>query len=347
MDRKGAESRMEKLMLGIDVSKDTLSCTLLDPATRKALWQTEVQNTQQGIRELLGRTQMDSPWVLEPTGRYSLCAARMAKEAGRSVLLAPSRRAKSFLQSVQSRAKTDRIDSSGLALFALSQPLPPYPLKSEKLSELDQLLLARRGVAQAITSLEQRIHDLPYAESTLKEAVLSLKVRLEELDKKIEAIGQEPDFAKDTQRLDDVPGIGPVTAAALLSRLKGRSFLHSDQFVAYIGLDVGVRQSGKMKGERGLTKQGDAELRRLLYVCAMAAVRKKGSPFKVQFDKERQKGLSKTAAYCAVARKIARLSWSLVHHQSQYDDRFVYQQAHPSKRVASETTTDQSPEDMR
>jgi transposase len=338
---------MEKLMLGIDVSKDTLSCTLLDPATRKPLWQTEVKNTKEGIRVLLGRTQSDSPWVLEPTGRYSLCAAQMAKDAGRSVLLAPSRRAKSFLQSVQSRAKTDRIDSSGLALFALSQPLPPYPLKSEKLSELNQLLLARRGIAQAITSLEQRIQDLPYAGATLKEAVLSLKTRLEELDQKIEAVGQEPDFAKDHQRLDDVPGIGPVTAAALLSRLKERSFGHSDQFVAYIGLDIGVRRSGKMKGERGLTKQGDAELRRLLYVCALAAVRKKGSPFKLQFDKERQKGLPKTAAYCAVARKMARLCWSLVHHQSDYDEQFVYQQIHPSKRAGSEPSPPTTSEDMR
>ena len=50
-------------------------------------------------------------------------------------------------------------------------------------------------------------------------------------------------------------------------------------------------------------------------VCARAAVLSKNSPFKEQYERERKKGMSKTAAYCAycaIARKLARLCWSLV-----------------------------------
>jgi transposase len=91
-------------------------------------------------------------------------------------------------------------------------------------------------------------------------------------------------------------------------------------------LDVGVRQSGKKNGQTGLTKQGDGELRRLLYLAAQSNLRSRNSPFKAQYEKERAKGLSSTAALCAVARKLARLAWSLHRHRTPYDPQRVYQQ---------------------
>ena len=75
-------------MLGIEVSKDTLACTLFDPATQKPLWSRSVPNTPAGVNRLLRQTPVESPWALEPTGRYSLLAATQGHQAGRSVLLA-------------------------------------------------------------------------------------------------------------------------------------------------------------------------------------------------------------------------------------------------------------------
>ncbi len=117
-----------------------------------------------------------------------------------------------------------------------------------------------------------------------------------------------------------------MIASTLVSRLTSRSFGHSDQFVAYCSLDVRVRQSGKKSGQLGLSKQGEAELRRLLYLAAQASLRAKDSPFNAQYERERAKGLSSTAALCAVARKLARLAWSFVHHGSPYNPERVYQQ---------------------
>jgi transposase len=321
-------------MLGVDVSKATLASSLLDAQTRRALWQQEGPNTPAGIRSLLKKTPRDVPIVLEPTGRYGQLVVQEARAAGRQVLLAEPRRAKAFLRSVQSRAKTDRLDSAGLALFALSQPLPPYPLKSEMAEELDQLLSARRGIAAALARLEQQAKELPYAREALEQAIRSLREQRDRLDEQIEGLtgardqsGQGGPMAQAAQTLLKVPGIGPVTAAALASRLCSRGFCHSDQFVAYIGLDIRVVQSGRRKGQRGLTKQGDAELRRLLFNCARAATLAKGSPFRGHYERERAKGLSRTGAHCAVARKLARLSWSLVKHGGSYDPERVYRRA--------------------
>lgn len=312
-------------VLGIDTSKETLECTLLDARTRRRLWSQTVPNTPAGITKLLKKTPPEAPWVIEPTGHYSREAVQQATKAGRQVLLAPPRKAKSFLRSLQSRAKTDRLDSFGLALFALSQPLAPYPIKSEMAEQMDQLLLARRGISQALSSLKQQRKALDHAREPLTEAIQALTKQLRALDKKIAVLcSTVPEFCAVAVLLK-VPGIGPVTAAAVTCRLQGKQFARADQFVAYVGLDVDVAQSGQHKGQRGLTRQGDALLRHLLYLCAQSSLRSKNPLFRQQYDRERAKGLPTTAAVCAVARKLAKLCWSLVRYGTEFDPARVYQ----------------------
>ncbi len=300
-------------MLGIDVSKASLTCALLDRETERFRWQREYANSEAGVRQLLAKTPAEVPWVLEPTGRYSLTVAKQAKAAGRQVLMAPPRKAKRYLASLQDRAKTDRLDAPGLAWFAVTrpknQPLPPYPLYSEAVERVQQLLSARRGVVDALMSLRQQRTELPHAVAALEPAITALTAQVAALDQEIatavaalEAPAQEA-----RERLQAVVGIGPVTATAIVARMQGRKFGRADPFVAFIGLDVGVVQSGKRKGERGLTKQGDAELRKLLYMCASAAIRSDHGPFKARYQRELARGRKPTAALCIIARKLARI----------------------------------------
>jgi transposase len=189
-----------KTMLGIDVSKDTLSCALLDTATRQPLWHKEVKNTSAGWKQLLRRTPQTAPWVLEPTGRYSQDVARAAREAGRDVRLAQPKKAQLFLKSVQSRAKTDKLDATGLALYGLSclgtsHDLAPYPLKSEMQQELDQLLCARRGLSQSLCELQARQRELPRAAQTLQPAVAALQEQIKDADRQNRRVDQSTRIA--------------------------------------------------------------------------------------------------------------------------------------------------------
>jgi transposase len=320
-------------MLGIDVSKETLACALLNRASQQFRWEKSIPNSPAGVRQLLELTALTDPWVLEPTGRYSLSVAKQARAAGRTVLLAPPKKAKSYLRSLSDRAKTDRLDSRGLALFAASRPackpLAPYPIKSDAVERLDQLLTARRGIVEALACLKQQQGELPYAAGPLKEAVSALAQQRKELDRQIARLTQDGGEFAGAAKLRQVDGIGPVTAAAVASRLVSRHFPRADQFVAYIGLDIGVIQSGKRKGERGLTKQGDGELRRLFFLCAQSTAFRPTSPFHALYQRELAKGRSRTAAICVVARKLARLCWSLLQHDTQYDRQRIYQQLNP------------------
>ena len=75
----------------------------------------------------------------------------------------------------------------------------------------------------------------------------------------------------DYQRCLSIPGIGPINAVALTAAYHRAEFTNADAFIAFLGLDVRIRDSGTFKGKRKLTKKGESELRRLLYCAAKPA----------------------------------------------------------------------------
>lgn len=102
--------------------------------------------------------------------------------------------------------------------------------------------------------------------------------------------------------------------------MRSKTFAHAEQFVAYIGLDIQVRESGRWRGQARLSRRGHSELRRLFYCCAQANLRRREpSPFTALYQREREKGRTSTAALNVVARKLATTCWSLIQHQQTYD----------------------------
>jgi transposase len=328
-------------MLGVDVGKAELHGTWRDPETRAIRWQGAVPNSGAGIARLLRRAP-EGPVVVEPTGRYGEPLVRAVQAAGRVALLAPPRKARAFLWVEQPRAKTDRVDSAGLALYGLSGRLRPYPLPSDAVDQVRQLLAARRGLSGSLAALKQQQAALPRAAEALAPAIAALARQVAALDRQLAApvdadgapgapaataaSGAAPSLAS-ARALRAVPGIGPVTAAALAACLVDKRFTSADQFVAYVGLDVRVHQSGRRQARAGLSKHGDAELRRLLYLAAQAGARCRADRTVAdRYARERAKGLAPTAALNAVARNLAKLAWSIVTHGSTYDPARVHTQ---------------------
>jgi transposase len=310
--------------IGIDISKKSLDCTLFRSSTQQLVWTDRFANNPEGIAALLSRAPSDATFVAEPTGRYGHVFIQTAQRKGRTVLLAPNRQARLYLRSMNPRAKNDRLDSRGLARFATAKELLPYTLKSQPVEEIDQLLSVRKALSGTITRFRLQVQELPFVADQVAPIVAELKVRLAEIDKKIAlAVRSDPAFEV-ARRLQQIPGVGPVTAAAVTSRLIAKGFVSADAFVAYTGLDITVSQSGQNKGQGRLSKQGDAELRRLLYCAAQANLRCKQSPFKDLYTRQRAKGLASTKALCVVARKLAKVCWSIGAHETTYDPDRVF-----------------------
>ena len=111
--------------------------------------------------------------------------------------------------------------------------------------------------------------------------------------------------------------MGPLTALALVALYHRGEFVRTDAFIAFMGMDVRARESGQWRGRRKLTKKGDPEIRRLLVNAAMQARR---SPlWEPYYLTLRRRGLSATAAFVALGRKLARVCFALLKNGTEFN----------------------------
>ncbi|WP_313038447.1 transposase [Stutzerimonas nitrititolerans] len=136
------------------------------------------------------------------------------------------------------------------------------------------------------------------------------------IERRLKEAMAEVGWRPDAQRCKAIEGIGDLTSVALANTFHRGEFKSSDAFIAYLGMDVRVRDSGKQVGRRKLTKKGDPELRRLLYNAAMSARRTKA--WAGQYETYLSQGLKTTQALVKLARKLARIAFALMKNQSTY-----------------------------
>ena len=75
--------------------------------------------------------------------------------------------------------------------------------------------------------------------------------------------------------------------------------------------------TGCWQGRRKLTKKGDGEIRRLLFNAAMQA--RRNELWEPYYLRLRDRGLSTTAAFVALSRKLAKVCFALLQNNSQFD----------------------------
>jgi transposase len=134
--------------------------------------------------------------------------------------------------------------------------------------------------------------------------------------------------------LSRVPEFGPTTVAILRGELGevGR-FSRGDPVVAYAGLDIRVRQSGKWKGQQKVSKRGSGLLRRALYMAALQSLRLGGSAFGAYYRHLVGQGVAKMSALMAVMRKMLLVAYGLLKSGSRYDAAKVW--ADPERQPAA------------
>ncbi len=148
------------------------------------------------------------------------------------------------------------------------------------------------------------------------------QTNIAELEREIESLLRRDDGATGLQ---SVPEFGAKTVAVLRAELgEVERFQRSEQVAAYAGLDVTVRESGKWKGQRKLSKRGSGELRRMLYLAAMRCVRREGSAFGAYYRALGVHGLKGNAALVAVMRKMLVVAYHLLRSGDTYDPSKVW-----------------------
>jgi len=115
-----------------------------------------------------------------------------------------------------------------------------------------------------------------------------------------------------------VKGIGKVTVAGLIGEIGDFSQFHSiPQITKMAGLNLFEMSSGKHQGIRRISKRGRSVLRKLLYFAALNTVRK-GGIMHGRYQSYLHRGMPKTKALIAIARKLLRILFALVRDHSHY-----------------------------
>jgi transposase len=124
-----------------------------------------------------------------------------------------------------------------------------------------------------------------------------------------------------SQRLTTIPGIGPITASAIVATVTDPTHFNSArQFAAWIGLVPKQHSSGGKQRQGGISKQGDRYLRRLLVLGATAVIRHartKDTP-EVMWLKSSLERRSARLASVAQANKTARIVWAVLVRGETY-----------------------------
>lgn len=301
--------------LGIDVSKNTLSCA-------RGQVVHEFTNDEPGLNELLKFSRGATTWCMEATGRYHQRVALLGWQQGIRCLVVNPGKAKKYLEFVSARGKNDAMDAKALARLAEKEGenLRAHVPVPEVVALARDAMVRRRAVIASRVALEAVVSQTGDSGGEMQRAIQSLREAEKSLLTQAQvAMKGYPGY----EHLRSIPGYGPISSLLLVCALERGEFLTPDSIVAFAGLDPRVRDSGKMKGRRALSHQGDAELRTALFMAARAGARL--PEWQEYYERQREKGLSTTAATAILARKLLRVGWKVYRQGAP----FVSQRTEP------------------
>ena len=294
--------------IGIDVSKDSLSIFVWGQQGTSL----EIKNTEQAISNWLMNVPAGSFIGLESTGRYHKLAASMGYNAGMTIFLLQPRDMSNYRRSVTPRSKTDNIDAQVLARFVAMEHknLRLWKPSTKEQEKIDDLLRIRALCSSSRAKLAMAGKESPDTSALLDDLAKTFNQTIAQIDKAMAVtIKSITGLTENYKRLRTVSGIGKVSGAGIANILAHYEFRNADALIGYVGLDPKPVESGKYRGRRRLSKRGPSQIRWLLYLASMAAVKKEA--FKPLYKASIDKGLSRTAALCIVARKILRIAYAI------------------------------------
>jgi len=152
----------------------------------------------------------------------------------------------------------------------------------------------------------------------LKLELDQMAIRIDEADAVLNKTAHENEAC---QRLVEIPGIGPVTATALIAAIgNGAAFRKGREFAAWMGVVPREHSTGGKQKLLGISKHGNSYLRRLFIQGARAVLqqRTKQTPALSVWLAQLTIRAHQNVVAVALANKLARIAWAVLAKEKQY-----------------------------
>jgi transposase len=275
--------------------------------------------------------------------------ARMLQAQGHTIkLMAPQ-----FVKPYVKTNKTDAADAEAICEAVTRPNMRFVPMKNADQQSVLSLHRARQGFVRARTAqanqirgllaeygitlpqgighvtkqlpgiIEDAENDLP---GVFRELLKRLGAHQKELDRQVQELEEQIHdwhrVSDESQKLARIPGIGPLTASALIASIgDARNFRNGRELAAWLGLVPRQHSSGGKVLLQGISKRGDSYLRTLLVHGARSVIRvaeSKTTPTD-RWSTEILGRRHKNIAAVARANKNARVAWALLAHGRDYN----------------------------
>jgi transposase len=260
----------------------------------------------------------ETPLVLESTGGYHLLFAMALRDTHHygGVKVINGILTKKYSSANIRKIKTDSVDAKILADIGEKEKLISFNKSKEEFIQRKRITLLKKldHIRQQLTSSTDDLKEigeilgLPIeAEERSKEILVSIEKEIKLLLKEISR-ETKSELADELAKID---GVSRETISIILSLIGDKKFESRNQFVAFTGMDLTIRESGSsINGKRHLSKRGDAFLRKKLFQTAWA-LKMHNSEYQKYYEKKRKEGHHYFTCLIAIGRKFLRHIYGL------------------------------------
>ena len=329
--------------LGIDVSKAWFDVSLMQVVghQKQPMRSTQFDNTAKGIKQFahwLKSEQVTDPEntliVIENTGVYHRLIWKFCSDQNLPLYIGNATHIKWSMGIT--RGKSDLVDSQRLCMYAVKEHdgLKLTPGLDIVVLQLKDLMTARTKLISQLRSMQVYLKELKLSndpsiqqvlEKLHKDALKGMKESIRLLEQQIQLIlNNNAAIKTNYQLLVSVPGIGHITALYLIcctNNFAGK--ISGKQLASYAGVVPFEYSSGSsIKGKKRVHKMANKDLKKLLYLCAMACIQFYPE-FRDYYDRRVREGKHELIVLNSIENKILLRAAAVINNRQPYVDNYT------------------------
>ena len=326
---------MDFLYFGVDISKDSLDYAICKSTDKEVIEVDKVTNNVRGIKQFVKKLKrvgkQTEVWVcFENTGHYGLLLSHLLQENKITYSMVPA--IEIIKSSGMTRGKSDPVDAKRIATYAatFAHKLTETKLQSSEILRMKTLLSMRENFVRSRTQFKNAEKALVISSQTIsltKEIKLYQK-SIKECDQKIKIIEKEiqeiiklqEEIAKTYNKMLDIVGIGPITAAFIICYTNNfNSFEDPRKFNCFCGLAPFQYTSGtSVKGKTKTSRYRNKILKKLLFNAASTAIQH-DMQLRSYYNRKIQEGKHFMSVKNAVACKLVSRIFAVVKRNEPFE----------------------------